>query len=159
MTLPSVAEVLADLAARGVILPEGPVNVGSYGDSETLSAELIALIVSGAKRAGTSLLRSHEFDDEPLPRPGNLEVVVDYRGEPVLVTRILTVEVVAFDAVTPEYARIEGEGDGSLEFWREGHWAFFSRECARIGCTPCSDMRVVCATFDVPLIVPARARA
>jgi hypothetical protein len=44
---------------------------------------------------------------------------------------------------------IEGEGDGSLEFWREGHWRFFSRACARIRREPTLDMPVVCTVFEL----------
>jgi uncharacterized protein YhfF len=35
-----------------------------------------------------------------------------------------------------EYAAIEGDDDGSLEYWRHAHWAFFSRESKRIGRGP-----------------------
>lgn len=57
------------------------------------------------------------------------------------------------------YAAREGEGDGSLAYWRESHWAFFSRECARIGREPAPDMPVVCAEFELLAVVdedPAR---
>ena len=49
--------------------------------------------------------------------------------------------------------RIEGEGDGSLAYWRDAHWAFFSRECARIGRAPSEAMPVVCSVFEVLAIV------
>jgi uncharacterized protein YhfF len=157
--LASTPDVLAKLAARGVVLPGGRVTVGSYGDSPALSQALIELIRGGPKRAGTGLLWAHEFDQEALPQPGDIEVVVDHENEPVLVTRIVTVETVPFGRVTADYARIEGEGDGSLEYWRTGHWAFFARECARIGRSPSEDMPVVCSTFELVQVIPAPGAA
>jgi uncharacterized protein YhfF len=148
-TLPPIDEVLAKLAARGIAVPPGPVVLGVYGDSARLSEELLALIRKGQKRAGTSLLWAIEAESEAVPKPGDLEIVLDYWNEPALITRTLQVEVVAFSDVTAEYAAIEGEDDGSLASWRRGHWAFFTRECARIGREPSEDMPVVCSIFEL----------
>jgi uncharacterized protein YhfF len=59
------------------------------------------------------------------------------------------VDIVAFDAVSAEFAAIEGEGDASLDYWRRVHWDYFGRECARIGHEPCVAMPVVCERFIV----------
>ncbi|WP_238136670.1 ASCH domain-containing protein [Variovorax sp. JS1663] len=58
-------------------------------------------------------------------------------------------EVVPFEQVTAEFAATEGEGDSSLAWWREAHWRYFGRECARIGRTPSQHMPVVCERFRV----------
>ena len=131
--------------------------MGSYGDSPELSASLIELIRQGPKRAGTGLLWAYEAEEEELPRAGDIEIVLDHLDEPVLLTRVTRVEVVPFSAVTPEYAAIEGEGDGSLAFWCEGHWSFFTRECERIGRRPTQDMPVVCSVFELLASVPRSA--
>ena len=65
----------------------------------------------------------------------------------------------AFNAVSAEYAAIEGEGDGSLEYWRKGHWSLFSRECRRIGMQPTATMPVVCNVFEVLHVLPAQSDA
>jgi uncharacterized protein YhfF len=155
--LPPVADLVAKLRARGIALPPGPVRADGYGDSPELSESLLALIREGRKRAGTSLLWSIEAENGAIPRVGEIEIVVDHRNEPSLITRITRVEVVAFSQVTPEYAAIEGEGDGSLEYWRKAHWAFFSRECKRIGREPSLSMPVVCAVFEVLNVLPHEA--
>jgi uncharacterized protein YhfF len=155
--LPSVETVLAKLASLGVPVPAGVMRVDAYGDSPELSASLLELIRSGRKRAGTSLLWAIEAEGEKLPEPGQIELVVDHLNEPALVCRITEVRVVPFNEVTAQYAAIEGEGDGSLEYWREGHWAFFSRECQRIGRQPDERMPVVCSVFEVLSVVPEQA--
>jgi uncharacterized protein YhfF len=148
------AAVLNQLASHGVALPPGRVRVDGYGDSPALSRELLALIISGRKRAGTGLLWAIEHDGEDLPRVGDIEVVIDHAGRPALVTRLTEVDVRAFHLVDARYAAIEGEGDGSLDFWRRAHEAFFARECARIGRTPAPDMPVVCSVFELLAVLP-----
>ncbi len=97
------------------------------------------------------MLWAIEHDLEALPRVGDIEIVVNRRMEPVLVTRITRVEILPFNQVCAEYAAIEGEGegDGSLEHWRAAHWKFFSRECVRVGREPRQDMPVVCSVFEL----------
>ncbi|MES2657975.1 MAG: ASCH domain-containing protein [Verrucomicrobiota bacterium] len=153
--VPPVSEVLAKLEAMGVTLPEGRVRLDLYGDSEALSEELLELIRRGRKRAGTSLLWAMEAEGDPLPQAGDVEVVLDHRHEPALVTRIMEVRVLPFDEVTAEYAAIEGEGDGSLEHWRQAHWDFFCRDCKRVGLEPTRRMPVICSIFEVQEILPA----
>lgn len=152
--LPSVESLTRQLEARGITLPPGPVHADGYGDSPELSRELLALIRSGRKRAGTGLLWAYEHDGEHIAKAGDIELVLDHRLEPVMVTRIVSSEVVPYAAVTAEYAAIEGEGDGSLEYWRQAHWAFFSRECRRIGRQPDESMPVICSVFELLCVVP-----
>jgi len=158
VTLPSLATVLAKLAARGIAVPPGRVGLDTFGDSPELSRELVDLIRDGRKRAGTSLLWAHEHEGEPLPEVGDVDIVVDHEGEPAAVTRVVRVQVVPFEQVDAAYAALEGEGDGSLAHWRAAHWHFFGRECARMGRAPAEDMPVVCCVFEVLVVVPG-ARA
>ena len=158
-SLPSVASLIGKLGMSGIALPPGPVRVDGYGDSEALSESLLALIRSGRKRAGTGLVWAYEFDGEEISRTGDIEIVIDYLNEPALVTRITSAKVVPYDEVTAEYAAIEGEGDGSLEYWRKAHWAFFSRECERIGREASETMPVVCSIFEVLNVVPPKSAA
>ncbi len=155
MPLPTDDALREKLAARGISLPPGRLRVDGFGDSPELSEELIGLIRSGPKRAGTSLLWAMVCDGDPMPAAGDIEIVVDHRNEPALVLQISSVRIVPFQAVDAAYAAIEGEGDGSLEFWREGHWRFFSRECARIGRVPTPEMPVVCSVFELIAVLPS----
>lgn len=152
-TLPSVEALLTRLTELGITLPPGRVRVDAYGDSPELSEALLTLIRSGQKRAGTGLLWAMAVDGDPLPAVGDIEIVVDHLNAPALITRVTRVSVVPYSEVTPAYAAIEGEGDGSLAYWRDAHWAFFSRECARIGRAPSEAMPVVCSMFEVLAIV------
>lgn len=152
--LPSLVSVLSELHRLGVSLPAGPVRIEGYGDSEALSKELLSLIRSGRKRAGTGLLWAMEAEEAAMPHKGDIEIVLDHRNQPALVTQLEQVYVVPYIEVTADYAAIEGEGDGSLEYWRKAHWAFFSRECSRIGRAPSETMPVVCSVFRLISVLP-----
>jgi len=153
---PSRDSVVAQVTAAGVALPPGRIRIERYGDSPSLCEELLALIRSGRKRAGTSLLWGMEADGEDLPSVGDIEILLNFDDEPALVTRVVETQVMPYSKVTARHAAIEGEGDGSLAYWREGHWAFFSRECARIGRQPSEEMPVVCSVFELICKVPRR---
>jgi uncharacterized protein YhfF/GNAT superfamily N-acetyltransferase len=120
-----------------------------FGDGEELANSLAALVLAGKKRATAGSLWSFEAEGKRMPRPGDLSVVTDFSGTPLCVIETSRVDVVPFDEVGAEFAGVEGEGDGSLAYWRRGHTAFFARECARHGRRFTPDMPVVCERFDV----------
>ena len=156
MPLPDVETVLAQLTRMGITVPaptEGRVTVDGYGDSPELSESLLALIRSGQKRAGTSLLWTIEAENDTVPQVGDIALVVNHLNQPALICRNMQVDTVPYNQVTAQYAAIEGEGDGSLAYWREAHWDFFTRECQRIGREPVETMPVVCTVFELLTVV------
>ena len=152
--LPKVEDLAPKLRSHGIELPTGVTRVGAFGDSDALSEELLSLIRVGRKRGGASLLWAHEADSEPILNIGEIEIVVNHLSAPYFIIRITEVEVVPFNQVSAKFAAREGEGDASLEYWRKEHWAFFSRECQRIGRVPSDTMPVVCSSFEVLNVVP-----
>jgi uncharacterized protein YhfF len=120
-----------------------------FDDNEPSANELAALVLAGTKRATASLLWTLEALDRRMPAPGDLSVMTNWSGEPLCIIETRQIAIVPYEEVTAEFAATEGEGDGSLRFWREAHWAFFGRECARIGRTPDPRMPVVCERFEV----------
>jgi uncharacterized protein YhfF len=122
-----------------------------FDDNEPSANELAALVVSGQKRATAGLAWAYESEAEGrrVPEPGDLSIVTDFAGHEVCIIETLRVDIVPFSKVSAEFAATEGEGDGSLEYWRRAHEAFFARECERIGRTPEPDMPVVCERCEV----------
>ena len=70
---------------------------------------------------------------------------LDGRGDPICVFRTTGVEVRAFGLVDEAFARVEGEGDGSLRHWREAHIRFFASEGRPVD----DDTPVVLETFEL----------
>lgn len=133
---------------------DSPVRGGRYvaegwGDSPGMADEVGALISSGTKTATCSALWEYEAEGEPLPEVGLKTVVLDGAGDPLCIVETTEVEVRPFDEVDARFAYEEGEGDRSLEDWREAHWRFFSRTLPNIGKEPALDMPLVCERFRV----------
>lgn len=134
--------------------PDSPIRSESYdaemlGDSPELASELGALILSGTKTATCSALREYEAEDEPLPQVGEKFVVLGGDGIPLCIIETTEVEIRPYEEVDADFAFEEGEGDRSLEYWREAHWNFFTRSLAGIGKEPTMDMPLVCEKFRV----------
>lgn len=120
-----------------------------FDDNEPSANALAALVLAGIKQATASLLWTYEKTGGSPPQPGALSVVTYWNGTPACVIETIAIEVVPFEHVTAEFAAAEGEGDGSLAYWRQAHWAYFGRECTRIGGVPSQDMPIVCERFRV----------
>ena len=134
--------------------PDSPVRAEQYlaegwGDSPEMAEELGALIASGTKTATCAALWEYEAEEEPLPKTGLKSIVLDGNGDPLCIVETTEVEVRPYDEVGTRFAYEEGEGDRSLEYWREAHWRFFSRTLPNIGREPTTDMPLVCERFRV----------
>jgi uncharacterized protein YhfF len=120
-----------------------------FGDSEALANELAALVLQGKKRATAGSVWSAEAQGKRLPRPGDLSIVTNWSGEPLCVIETEAVALIPFNEVQADFAAAEGEGDGTLQFWREAHRSYFSRECVAAGREFNENMLVACERFKV----------
>ena len=103
----------------------GRLSVGEFAFPGPLRDQLVAAIVDGAKTTTTGLVEDYERDGEPLPRPGDREVVIDSAGDPVTLIEIVAVRVLRVGDVDLAHAIGEGEGYGCVADWRAGHEAFW----------------------------------
>jgi len=104
-------------------------GVGEFAFPGPLRDQLVAAIIAGGKTTTTGLLADYELDAEPLPRPGDRQVVIDSAGIPVTLIEIAGVRVVRVGDIDIAHAIGEGEGYTSVAEWRSGHERFWhSRE-------------------------------
>lgn len=120
-----------------------------FGDSPELADRLGASVVNGSKTATCSALCEWEAEGEPLPSVGSKRIVLDGGGIPLCVVETTEVTVLPLDEVGAAFAKEEGEGDLSLQYWREAHRRFFSRTLPKIGREASPDMPLVCERFRV----------
>jgi uncharacterized protein YhfF len=123
-----------------------PPPAWAFGGSAEEADELLQLVLEGTKTATASALWDYEAEGEALPEVGSLSILLDGRGHPRALINTTEVEVVPFDEVDEEHARLEGEGDRSLDHWRTAHEGFFGQVSSR-GFEP--DMPVVLERFAV----------
>ncbi|EPK3896419.1 ASCH domain-containing protein [Enterobacter ludwigii] len=102
-------------------------NAWQMGDSPELASELADLIKKGIKTASCGSFASYQ-QEEPAPKIGSYNIILDGQSIPVCVIRLVSMRLVRFCDVTEEFARKEGEGDLSLEYWQKEHQRFFTRE-------------------------------
>ena len=121
----------------------------AWGDSPQLADELGALIVGGTKTATCSALWQYEAEREPLPSVGLKAIVLDGTGDPLCIVETTEVAVRPYDEIDAQFAFEEGEGDRSLDYWRDAHWRFFSRTLPSIGKQPTTEMPLVRERFRV----------
>jgi uncharacterized protein YhfF len=120
-----------------------------WGDSPALADELGALIVQGTKTATCSALWEWEAEGNPIPETGYLTIALDGRGEPLCIVETIEISIHNYNEVDADFAREEGEGDLSLEYWREAHRNYFSRVLHKINKGFSEEMPLVCERFRV----------
>ncbi|QHM71412.1 ASCH domain-containing protein [Mixta intestinalis] len=118
-------------------------NASQIGDSPELANELADLIVKGIKTASCGSFASYQ-QEETAPRIGSYNIILDGQGVPVCVIRLVSMRLIRFCDVTGEFARKEGEGDLSLEYWRKEHQRFFTEEGSFS-----EDMELIAEEFEV----------
>ncbi len=120
-----------------------------FCDNEKDANECALLVKKGIKTGTCGALIDYKVDQEPLPQVGDLFIVTDWAENPVAVVETKQVDIRKFNTIDEEWAKKEGEGDLSLEYWRKGHWAFFERQLANYGLKPNEEMLLVCESFEM----------
>lgn len=129
-------------------LPAEAPEAWVFGATPTHADGLLALVLAGTKTATASSLWDYEHTGDPLPEAGLLNIILDGQGNPRALLETVSIEIVPFDEVTAEHAFAEGEGDRSLEYWRDAHERFWREHSENPrGFEP--DMPVVCERLRV----------
>lgn len=113
--------------------PVTPYQAWYFGDTPALAHELVELVLHGPKRATAGLAEFNDLQPEAKPVPGGYSVVTEHDGTPRAVIRTTVLERRPFREVDAGFAWDEGEGDRTLDDWKNGHRRFFTRELAAVG--------------------------
>lgn len=89
--------------------------------------KLISLVLSGDKRATTSLYSEYIEDKEPLPKISERSIILHDDNTYACLIEVENVIITEFKNITEELAFIEGEGDKSLEYYRNEHYKIFKK--------------------------------
>ncbi|WP_425489655.1 ASCH domain-containing protein [Listeria portnoyi] len=121
----------------------------AFGYGAEMADRLGALVVDGVKTASCAAHCVHEIEGERIPEVGEYNIVLDGKNEPLVIIRYTEVELVKMNEVSQDFARSEGEGDLSYEYWYEAHVRFFTSELEQFGLTFTPDLLLVCQRFEV----------
>lgn len=123
-------------------------RVTHFCDNEKDSNTCLKLVLGGKKRATSHSLLGLQNREEVLPKIGDFTIITDWEGKAKCIIRTTSVRMRPFFSITDEYARIEGEGDGSLDYWKKTHWDYYQRELESFGRVPVDSMIIVCEEFE-----------
>lgn len=120
-----------------------------FGGGAESANTLAKLVYDQIKTSTTSAFEMYEIDNSPLPPIGGLNIILDANDNAICITETTNVYVCHFSEVSKEHAFMEGEGNRSLDYWREVHKDFFTTEMNQINKLFDEEMLVVCEEFKV----------
>lgn len=121
--------------------------VDQFADTPEAATKVGKLVRDRIKTTTSSLVWGLEHIGEPLPKVGDISLIVDGNGEPLCIIELTEVEIKPFNAVDEQFAFEYGEGDRTLAFWLSANWDFHSRWCIEIGSEPNETMPIVFQRF------------
>jgi len=74
--------------------------------------------------------------------------VTNWNGKAQCIVRTTAVKFKPFFSIDDEYAKLEGEGDKSLEYWKKTHWEYYERELEPFNRVTRESMIIVCEEFE-----------
>lgn len=123
-------------------------KVGYFGDNEKDANNLADLVCKDIKRATSHSLLGLQLREDSMPKIGDFFVVTDWAGNAKCIVRTTSVKMMPYFSIHAEHARLEGEGDKSLQYWQEVHWAYYTKELAAFDRRPLESMIIVFERFE-----------
>jgi uncharacterized protein YhfF len=124
-------------------------QVWYFSNTSESARELAELVMSGKKIATASLKAVNEIEPDKAPIDDGYSVVTTFEGEPLCVIQTTEIRHIPFNEVDAEFAFDEGEGDQTLQDWREAHWIYFSLEAQEYGVTFDETSVICCERFQL----------
>lgn len=118
-----------------------------FCDNEVDANDCALLVVQGIKQATAGSQWWYEYSNEPLSKIGDLFIITNWEGVAKAVIQIINIQKTPYNQISAEFARIEGEGDKSLTYWKKVHWTYFTREMQPHNLKPTEDMIIICEYF------------
>ena len=115
-----------------------------FGDGPEMVDELGKLVLDGTKTATCSRYTGENILDD-----AGLSLLLAGDGRPLCLVETYEITIRHFCDVDAEFAAAEGEGDLSLEGWRDAHRRFFSLEGKEEGYDVSEEMLLSCERFRV----------
>ena len=124
-------------------------EVFSFGNTDIMADEWVQLVKAKKKTATSSVFCFYEMEGAALPQGGKLSILCNSKNEAECIILTTKVYTTSFNLVSEEHAYKEGEGNQSLDDWREGHRAFFTEALAECKQVFDENMLIVCEKFKV----------
>ena len=127
---------------------ESKYEVWSFGYTDNIANKLIGYVKIGKKKGTSSALEMYDIDQK-VPEEGDISIITYGNGSPGCIIRTEEIRKKKFKEISKEEARLEGEGDLSLEYWRKVHEDFFRYEYKEKGKEFSENIPVIFERFEV----------
>lgn len=124
-------------------------KVWHFGYGEYLPNKLIGFVKEGKKTGTSSALEMFEGSDEKVPEEGDISIITYGNGIPGCIIETKEIKKKKFKDIMEEEAILEGEGDLSLNYWRNTHECFFRIEYEEKGKEFTEEIPVIFERFEV----------
>ena len=145
----SIKQFWQEFCKTSSINSETPYQVWYFGNTSEMARELAELVISGKKTATASLVEFNETHSESAPINNGLSVVTDFEGLPLCIIQTTEIRHLLFREVDAKFAFDEGEGDQTLEYWREIHRQYFTKEAKEFNLEFNDDSLIACERFKL----------
>jgi len=98
-----------------------------FCDNKEDANKCAELVLSGKKKATSPSIWELIIKNIAIPQKGDLNIITNWEGVAKGIIQTRSVKILRFDQITSYHARLEGEGDGSLEYWRKAHRSYYER--------------------------------
>jgi len=126
----SYEQVWAPLLKEFTIFSNSPRSEWQFGAAPS---QLVDLVTTGQKTATSSYFPAYAFDKESVPSVGHLNLILDDKLAPTVLTVNTKVTLQPYDQIGDDIAFLEGEGTRDLIYWRQVHEPFFTEVAQEIG--------------------------
>ncbi|MBP3611027.1 MAG: ASCH domain-containing protein [Lachnospiraceae bacterium] len=132
-----------------------PYEAWAFSNENGIGDNLLDLVLRGRKFGTASAYDEYVEENalNELPEIGDYSVLLRSNGEAVCVIRNYDVYIRPFESVPPFHAYAEGEGDGSLQTWKDIHTKFFVPRLQLIDKPLNEKSLIVCEKFTLEYTV------
>lgn len=137
------------LVTRPEIRPGTEYQSWYFGNTGEMAEALAELVLTRQKTATSSSVDADALEPNKAAVPDGFSVVTDFAGTPLCIIRTTELKHIPFDMVDAGFAFDEGEGDRTLENWRQTHWRYFTREAELHGFEFTEKSLICCERFKL----------
>ncbi|MBE6133453.1 MAG: ASCH domain-containing protein [Erysipelotrichaceae bacterium] len=125
---------------------EGKYEAWAFGGAPD---KLAKLVLKGIKTATCSAYELYQVENEPIPQVGDYSVILDSKDNAVCIIQTTKIYIAPYSSCSKEHAYKEGEGDRSLQYWKDVHKEFFTDEMKSINKSFDENMLLIYEEFVV----------
>lgn len=126
------------------------IPVSDHFCNDKINTDICAdLVLKGVKCASCGLKIMYDLKKEFFPEINQLTIITNWDQKPICVVKTIDLSFRKFKDINAEWAESEGEGDQSLEQWKETHRDYFQKQLDELGLIFTENVELICERFEV----------